>query len=470
MKDEYSQDFDFVKYTDISDMIQDEQTRKNAFARRHDDPEIMNGIADDNLPDAPEELFDDIPDDALDSEETYDEPIISMKYYPTDPPDEYEEAFVSEQEDDPETVETTRMQNEEFEREYEFDRERALEQIKRAKEKRELADQLAKDKLHAEILMVLAAVVLLATVIFLIVRVGKKKPDAETFKNISTADVTDSQEDLEDLKEPIEKPLGTSEPEAAGGHTITEIGGITFVDDIMIVNKTYGLPSTYDPSGLDPEAEAAFYNMSAQAWSDGITLWICSGFRSYDEQLQLFEQYASTRGLEEADAVSARPGHSEHQTGLCIDVNSTDFSFADSAEARWLEEHCAEFGFILRFPKGKELLTGYEYEPWHIRYVGVTAAMAMKASGKCLEEYLGVTSNYADSPDNNAFLQKYAHYAGIHPDSSQDSSSDAGIYDDPYADNYDNTWDNGYDNTWDNNTWDYGYDNTWDYGYDEYTY
>lgn len=451
MKDEqYSQDFDFVKYTDISDLIQDEQARKNAFAHSPDDI-----VEDTDMIDEPLE----------ETDEPYDEPLdeTPIEYEP--PEEEY-----------PEPKQETPV-NEEFEKEYEFDKERALEQIQRAKEKRELADQMAKDKLHAEILMVAAAVVLIITVVFLIVRAGRKKPEADTFKNISTVDSTESQEDLEDLKEPIEKPLGTGNPAVSGDHVMTELGGITFIDDIMIVNKTYGLPSTYNPGGLDPEAEAAFYNMSGAAWGDGITLWICSGYRGYDEQVQLFEQYAAARGLDEADRVSARPGHSEHQSGLCIDVNSTDFSFADSAEARWLEQHCAEYGFILRFPKGKELLTGYEYEPWHIRYVGERAALEMKATGKCLEEYLGVTSNYADSPDNEAFLQRYAMYADIHPDDSSSQADNTWTWDGSSSEtdtSYDdgNNWGGGYDNTWDNgydNTWDNGYDNTWDNGYDDGT-
>jgi D-alanyl-D-alanine carboxypeptidase len=178
----------------------------------------------------------------------------------------------------------------------------------------------------------------------------------------------------------------------------------------MIVNKTFGLPSDYAP-GLDSEASEAFNSMAAQAWSEGITLWICSGYRSYSEQETLFEGYASQRGLSEADSVSARPGYSEHQSGLCMDVNTTDFSFAGTAEAQWLEEHCAEYGFIIRFPEGKESITGYEYEPWHIRYVGVEAAQAIMSQGLCLEEYLNVTSDYADSPDNEKFLQQYSEYA-----------------------------------------------------------
>jgi D-alanyl-D-alanine carboxypeptidase len=88
-------------------------------------------------------------------------------------------------------------------------------------------------------------------------------------------------------------------------------------------------------------------------------------------------------------------------------VNSTEFSFGETEEAQWLAEHCAEYGFIIRFPEGKEDITGYSYEPWHIRYVGVEAAQAITSSGLCLEEYLGVTSDYADSPDCEEFAAKY---------------------------------------------------------------
>ena len=95
-----------------------------------------------------------------------------------------------------------------------------------------------------------------------------------------------------------------------------------------------------------------------------------------------------------ADTFSARPGFSEHQTGLTIDCNTIDDAFGQTKEAQWLAEHCADYGFIIRFPDGKEDITGYQYEPWHIRYVGVDTAKEIDQLGVSLEEYLGVQSEY----------------------------------------------------------------------------
>lgn len=107
--------------------------------------------------------------------------------------------------------------------------------------------------------------------------------------------------------------------------------------------------------------------------------------------MRLFNQYVRKDGLELAIRYSAPPGQSEHQTGLCFDVASLWRTFADTEEGIWLAEHCAEYGFIIRFPAGKEAITGYMYEPWHIRYVGKEVAEAIMAEpGLTLEEYLGV--------------------------------------------------------------------------------
>ncbi len=171
---------------------------------------------------------------------------------------------------------------------------------------------------------------------------------------------------------------------------------ITYIDGLLIANKTYALPSDYDP-GVDPEAKAALDKMIAAAKLDGLRLWNQSGYRTYDYQKYLYDKYVAKDGKEKADTYSARPGHSEHQSGLAFDINQVTDSFAGTPEAIWLAEHCHEFGFIIRYPKGKEHITGYKYEPWHIRYVGdPELAKAITDSGLCLEEYLGITSAYRD--------------------------------------------------------------------------
>lgn len=218
-------------------------------------------------------------------------------------------------------------------------------------------------------------------------------------------------------------------------HKIQNVDGLTYVDGILIVNKTYSLPSDYAP-GVNTAAQAAFEDMMGDAYNDGIVLYINSGYRSYEDQETLYYNYAAERGVAEADKVSSRPGYSEHQSGLCFDINSTDFSFADTAEARWLAAHCSEYGFIIRFPKDKEDITGYEYEPWHIRFVGLDNAKKITESGLCLEEYLGVTSDYKDAADGIS-QERMAEQLGVNVNGS--------------------VWDNGYDDgqDWDNN--DYGY-------------
>ena len=115
-----------------------------------------------------------------------------------------------------------------------------------------------------------------------------------------------------------------------------------------------------------------------------------SGYRSYDYQAQLYNGYVARDGKEAADRYSAQPGKSEHQTGLAFDVGSIDNNYGETAAGRWLAAHCADYGFILRYPPGKEHITGYMYEPWHIRYVGASTARAIMSSGLTLEEYLGV--------------------------------------------------------------------------------
>ncbi|MBE6728113.1 MAG: D-alanyl-D-alanine carboxypeptidase family protein [Ruminococcaceae bacterium] len=168
---------------------------------------------------------------------------------------------------------------------------------------------------------------------------------------------------------------------------------ITYINGILIANKTYPLPSTYNP-GVDPVANAALQEMFAAAKEQGLNLFVRSGFRSYLTQKTLYNNYVKRDGVAAADRYSARPGHSEHQTGLAFDINKANASFAGSPEANWLAENCYKYGFIIRYPQGKEAVTGYMYEPWHIRYLGIEIATAVYNSGLCLEEYLGITSIY----------------------------------------------------------------------------
>lgn len=183
----------------------------------------------------------------------------------------------------------------------------------------------------------------------------------------------------------------------------------------VIVNKNIYLPRDYKPKDLvypnvpflfeeriekrqmRQEAATALERMFAGAKKDGIGLSGVSAYRPYYAQQVLFEKYVRRDGYEKAKTYSALPGTSEHQTGLAIDVSGDDGACAVSScfgykkEAQWLAKHSVEYGFIVRYPKGKEHITGYKYEPWHMRYVGPSAmAKDMKSRGITLEEYFGV--------------------------------------------------------------------------------
>ncbi len=169
---------------------------------------------------------------------------------------------------------------------------------------------------------------------------------------------------------------------------------ITCIDGILVVNKSYPLPADYNPKGLTSDTCRAFRKMACSARKDEICLCIYSGFRSYDYQKQLYNNYVSAYGREKADTFSARAGYSEHQTGMAIDVNCADDSFDGTPEALWLAENSWKYGFIVRYPKDKQHITGYKYEPWHVRYLGIETARNVYCSGLTLEEYLGIDSVY----------------------------------------------------------------------------
>lgn len=211
----------------------------------------------------------------------------------------------------------------------------------------------------------------------------------------SEADISQSEEsEPESLPEEPPKPLYPVDAE------MTVIDGATYFNGILIVNKTYGLPEDFDP-GVNPVAEAKLQEMYSAAAADGLTLWTASGYRTYEYQKNLYEKYAKRDGYEAADTYSARPGHSEHETGLTFDVNDPSSDFDGTAEAQWLKEHCAEYGFIIRYPEGKEDITGFMYESWHVRYVGEEVARFIMENDICLEEYFGITSVYADAAVDN---------------------------------------------------------------------
>lgn len=202
-----------------------------------------------------------------------------------------------------------------------------------------------------------------------------------------------------------------SQSVSSKGFSIKTINGITYVDGVLIANKTYSLPSDFIPqdpevpvtsqrstTSLDRTLMSAWRTMQADASSQGLNIYIASAYRSYSYQVNLYNSYVARDGKAAADTYSSRPGNSEHQTGLCFDLNSIDDSFGDTAEGRWVNDNCYKYGFCIRFPKGKDAYTGYQYESWHLRYVGKDLAEKLYNNGNwiSLEEYFGITSEYPD--------------------------------------------------------------------------
>ncbi len=165
-----------------------------------------------------------------------------------------------------------------------------------------------------------------------------------------------------------------------------EKDGVTYVGGVILVNKSYGLPENYGTE-IDSNAYTAFIKMKQES---GFDMQIVSGFRSFDTQKDVFESWCRIDGYEKASMYSAKPGHSEHQTGLAIDVTSIEADYGDTAEGKWLAENCYKYGFIIRYPKDKTDITGYIYEPWHIRYLGSSTAKLVYQSGLTLEEFFGL--------------------------------------------------------------------------------
>lgn len=160
-------------------------------------------------------------------------------------------------------------------------------------------------------------------------------------------------------------------------------------DEIVIANKHYPLSKDYNP-GENPTAKAELLKLIAAMQEAGFPISDhYSGFRSYETQTQLYQDYVNQDGKAEADRYSARPGYSEHQTGLAFDLIGTDGDLVtEEKAAQWLLDHAADYGFVVRYLKGKEKETGYMAEEWHLRYVG-KEAKDIAASGLSLEEYYG---------------------------------------------------------------------------------
>ena len=153
----------------------------------------------------------------------------------------------------------------------------------------------------------------------------------------------------------------------------------------VLVTKQFYLPEGFAPDDLisvsdaqlRKEAGDALNEMMRAAWAEGHTLWTTSGFRTFEKQEQLYNGYMERDGQAVADTFSARPGYSEHQTGLALDLNNVEDAFGDTPEGKWVAENCWEYGFIVRYTKENTDITRFKPEPWHVRYIGIDAAKKM---------------------------------------------------------------------------------------------
>src|SRR5699024_9549662 len=166
-------------------------------------------------------------------------------------------------------------------------------------------------------------------------------------------------------------------------------------EDLIVPDVRFPFTEDLPKKQMRKVAADALEDMFDAGDQDGVDLFAQSGYRSFDRQEAIFASYSAEHGEEAANNFSARPGESEHQTGLTMDVTSPDVdfrlitAFGETDEGKWLKQHAAEYGFIIRYPEGKENITKYQYEPWHLRYVGEKAATDIMDQKITLEEYLG---------------------------------------------------------------------------------
>lgn len=250
-----------------------------------------------------------------------------------------------------------------------------------------VAVKLKKNSTGSMLAFIMAMI--LITVVIVIICVADKEPEPIVEEPV-----------VSQVTEP-EKPKLDPYPE---GTKPFSLGSYT-----QLINKFHSLPEDYKPVDLvmlslpstgdqylREEAASALTELFQASKADGIEFVCCSGYRSYETQAVLHTNYVNSIGQEEADRTSALPGYSEHQSGLAMDLTceamnyTLEESFIDTPEGQWLAAHAHEYGFIIRYPKGSEPITGYVYEPWHIRFLGKDVAKAVYDSGKTYEEYLGI--------------------------------------------------------------------------------
>lgn len=236
----------------------------------------------------------------------------------------------------------------------------------------------------------------------LLVACGEKEQNIT--KNTEPAEHQNNTKNTEEKNSTLSEQKETSEEKKvneerdAGGYFVKQqaVDKEHYEKGILIANKVYPMPQSFKP-GENKEAREAFNEMNVEAIKAGYELDAFSTYRSYDRQVELYNNYVARDGKVAADTYSARPGFSEHQTGLAFDIgevgNSADYAddrFGETEAGKWLAAHAHEYGFIMRYPQGKAKITGYKYESWHFRYVGKKIATEIYKENSTLEEYLGI--------------------------------------------------------------------------------
>lgn len=236
-------------------------------------------------------------------------------------------------------------------------------------------------------------------------------PDPQTAPGRQAVPVSVQPQDLSQAPDTTKAPQPSGKSNAIRAYL--RAASVNDADSlIVVVNKKRSLPASWKPDDLvklqvpyrgraearylRKEAADALTELFAAAKNEGIELYAVSGYRSYNLQNTVFNKYSNMMGVISAQRVSARPGQSEHQTGLAVDISTRAMSynlyeaFGRTREGIWLEENAATYGFVLRYPKGSEAVTGYSYEPWHFRYVGEEIAADVADKGLTLEEYFSL--------------------------------------------------------------------------------
>ncbi len=253
------------------------------------------------------------------------------------------------------------------------------------------------------LLLVSGLITILLIIYFLFIRIdtasaplADKKPDVETSQTTEQPKETPPA-----VPAPTPTPAPTQQPPAFDKtkFSLTEPASIW-----VVVNKKRPLPSSYVPSDLTAvsggqiraEASTNLTNLVTTAKNAGHALSVISSYRSYSTQQTTYNGWVARDGVAQADTYSARPGHSEHQSGLAVDLGNgvcnLEICFGDTTAGKWLAANSSNFGFIIRYPSGKDNITGYQYEPWHLRYVGLELAKELQKTSQTMEEFFGLTN------------------------------------------------------------------------------